>query len=133
MIKVTEDDFSIDEAVERVKNKEIGALAIFLGIARGVTKGKRVDKLYFESYKEIAERELERIEKEAMEEFDVKYVEITHRIGHLRPGEKILLISCASSHREEAFSSCKFVLEKLKKEVPIWKKEIREDGGFWVV
>ncbi|MDD1753987.1 MAG: molybdenum cofactor biosynthesis protein MoaE [Methanotrichaceae archaeon] len=128
MIEIAENDFSIDEIVNKAKQEEVGAIVIFLGIVRndGITS------MELESYREAALLELGRIRDEAVNKFGLKTADIFHRVGRLSVGDNIGLIVCSAAHRNEAFDGCRFILEELKARVPIWKKEILEDGTRWV-
>jgi len=128
MIEIAENDFSIDEIVNKAKQEEVGAIVIFLGIVRndGITS------MELESYREAALLELGRIRDEAVNKFGLKTADIFHRVGRLSVGDNIGLIVCSAAHRNEAFDGCRFILEELKARVPIWKKENLEDGTRWV-
>jgi molybdopterin synthase catalytic subunit len=128
VIDITEKDFSIEELMQRAGGEDVGAVVAFLGTVRD----DGIQTLELESYKEAALAELEAIEREAMSRFNLKSVEIVHRIGPLSVGEKIALIVCGAPHRKEAFEGCSYILEELKSRAPFWKKEIREDGERWV-
>ena len=128
MIEITENDFSIDEIVRNAKRPDVGAVVTFLGIVRD----DGISKLELEAYREAAVSELEGIRDEAVSRFDLKSVDIIHRIGSLDVGEDIALIVCSAGHRKEAFEGCSYILEELKARVPIWKKEIGSEGERWV-
>ena len=128
MIEIAEDEFSIEEMVQRARRIDAGAVVSFLGTVRddGI-RGMEV-----EVYREAALEELERIRDEAMESFDLISVDVVHRTGRLLVGDPIVLIVCAAGHREAAFKGCEYVLEELKRRAPIWKKEISDRGERWV-
>jgi molybdopterin synthase catalytic subunit len=128
MLKITEDEFSIDEIIRSAKRDNIGALVTFLGIVRD----DDIESMEVEAYGEAVIEELDRIKEEAKKRFDIKSVDIIHRIGSLSIGDDIVLIVCGAAHREEAFEGCRYVLEELKTRALIWKKEIREYGDSWV-
>ena len=128
MIKITKDDFSIEEVVRRAKRPDVGAIVTFLGTVRD----DDILKMELEAYKEAALPELERIRDEAFSKFDLKSVDIIHRVGSLNVGDNIALIVVSAGHRKEAFEGCAYVLEELKRRAPIWKKEFRKDGERWV-
>lgn len=129
MIKVTQEDFSVDEVIRSMKNGEMGALAIFNGIVREETDGRRVTRLESQAYKDMALNQLEVTRARAIEEFGVKDVAIIQRIGSLKVSENILLIVVGSAHSIEAFKACEFILRQIKKGIPIWLKEFTEDGS----
>lgn len=119
---ITEEDFSIDVLVRKMKKPEIGAIVTFLGVVReeGEIKGVEV-----EVYSEMAEEELEKLERDALEKFDVEEVEIVHREGSLKVGENIVVILVGAKHRKDAFRACEYLIDELKEKVTIWKKELK--------
>lgn len=133
-IRVQKEDFSADEEIKKakLKSKNIGGIVIFLGTAREFSKGKNIKKLYFEHYPGMAERKLEEIRKKAVRKFKLIDARIIHRYGEIKIGENIVLILAAGEHREEAFKACKWLIDALKKVVPIWKKEVTREGDVWV-
>jgi molybdopterin synthase catalytic subunit len=128
LIEITKDDFSIEEVVRRAKRPDAGAIVTFLGTVRD----DDILKMELEAYKEAALPELERIRDEAFSRFDLKGVDIIHRIGSLGVCDNIALIVVSAGHRKEAFEGCAYILEELKRRTPIWKKEFRKDGERWV-
>lgn len=132
MIKISDDDFSIDEVIFNTRRPSMGAVTMFLGTVRDMTKGNSVEKLEFEADKELAKTELEQIREESIEMFGVTDVSIIHRTGVLQPGENIVIIAVGAAHRDQAFKGCRYAIEELKKRVMIWKKEFHTDGSHWV-
>jgi cyclic pyranopterin phosphate synthase len=132
MIQVIEQDFSIDQVVSQTKRPEMGALVIFLGSVRNTSRGKDVEKLEFEADDQQAVKELERIRDEAIAKFAVTDVSVVHRKGTVQVGENIVVIVVGAPHRAEAFQGCRYVIERLKEVVPIWKHEFYEGGDHWV-
>ncbi|MDD4163051.1 MAG: molybdenum cofactor biosynthesis protein MoaE [Methanothrix sp.] len=128
MIKITEEDISIDEMMKRARSKDAGATVTFLGTVRD----DGIERMEVEAFGEAALAELEAIREEAMSRFGLKAAEVVHRTGTLAVGESIVAIVCSAGHREEAFSGCRYIIEELKKRAPIWKKEIARDGERWV-
>ncbi len=128
MIKITEEDFNIDELIGKAKHPDAGAVVTFLGIVRD----DEIIGMEIEAYTKQAMQELERIRDEALERFDLTSLDIIHRIGSLLVSDNILLIVCGAPHRKDAFATCEYVIDELKKRVPIWKKELSEGGGAWV-
>lgn len=131
MIKISDDDFSIDEVILNTRRPMMGAVVMFLGTVRNMTKGNPVKKLELEADHELAVRELEQIRQEVMDQFEVTDVSIIHRTGELHPGENIVIIAVGAPHRNQAFKGCRYVIEELKKRVMIWKKEFLKDGSYW--
>jgi molybdopterin synthase catalytic subunit len=132
MIKITKNDFSLDEVIQNLKQQNTGGVVIFQGVVRGESNGKRVDQMSIEVYEEMAITQLEDIRMEAMEKFPVQDIVIIHRYGDLQVGDNIVLIVIVAAHRASAFDACKYCIDELKVRVPIWKKEYTEDGEVWV-
>ncbi|MBM4236857.1 MAG: molybdenum cofactor biosynthesis protein MoaE [Euryarchaeota archaeon] len=132
MILVTKDDFSVDEILRKVKGERTGAVVAFVGVVRGEEEGRRIRRMEMEAYEEMAERELASLRQRAMEEFGLEDAVIIHRIGPLAPGDNIVLIVVSSAHRKEAFAGAQFLIDELKKVVPLWKKEFHAGGEEWV-
>ncbi|MBO3797834.1 MAG: molybdenum cofactor biosynthesis protein MoaE [Thermoproteota archaeon] len=132
MIRVTEDDFSIEEAASILRRVEVGAIVFFLGVVKGFREGEAVNEMIVEAYKEAAEAELEKIRREALERFGIIDALIIHRVGRLKPAENIVLVAASAGSRAEAFKACSWMIDEVKKRAPIWKKEITAKGGRWV-
>ncbi len=134
MISVQREPFDIAATIETVKktSSSIGASVIFVGTARDVSNGERIEWLEFEHYPGMAEKQLEALRAEALERFGVIEVAIVHRYGRIEIGEDIVLIVVAAGHRAEAFDACRWCIDELKKIVPIWKKEKTAGGELWV-
>ena len=109
-----------------------GALCLFLGVVRDHHQGRRVLRLEYEAYEEMALPLLERIEEEARRRWPVSALRIVHRLGPLEVGEASVAVAACSAHREEAFAACRWAIDTLKATVPIWKKEYGEDGAVWM-
>ncbi|HEX9288621.1 MAG TPA: molybdopterin converting factor subunit 1 [Anaeromyxobacteraceae bacterium] len=129
--RVVERPLTLDEVVAAVRAPGLGGVVTFEGDVRADTKGRKVLRLEYEAYVPMAERSLSRIAAEVEREHGAA-VAIVHRVGHLAPGEAAVVIACAASHRTPAFRACEAVIERLKREVPIWKREVFEDGTVWV-
>ena len=121
-----------NQCIERVRNPEAGGIDVFIGTVRNQTKGKKVIRLEFESYVPMAISEMHKIAKRAQEKWPVKRIAIHHRIGTLAIGDIAVVIAVATPHRKASFEACQFAIDTLKETVPIWKKEIFEDGEVWV-
>lgn len=122
---------ALSEVIDAVASPGLGGVVTFTGVVRGETKGRRVIRLEYEAYREMAERSLARIGESVAREHGVA-VAIVHRVGTLLPGDAAVVIACASAHRSAAFRGCEACIERLKRDVPIWKREIFEDGSEWV-
>jgi molybdopterin synthase catalytic subunit len=132
MIEITETDFSVDEVVNRIQTDEIGCIVTFVGIVRNNSYGKPVERIEIQIYEEMAVKQLDAIREEAISRFAIDDVSIVHRHGSLRVSEKIMMIAVGAGHRVEAFDACRYIIDSIKKKVPIWKKEYTPDGEFWV-
>ncbi|HSY37087.1 MAG TPA: molybdenum cofactor biosynthesis protein MoaE [Acidobacteriaceae bacterium] len=119
-------------AIERaIKSGADGAVCVFDGIVRDNTRGRRTLHLDYEAYEEMALQQMHLLRSEAIEHFAVRDVAIVHRLGRLTVGETSVFIAVASAHRGAAFDACRWVIDTLKKTVPIWKKEQFADGAAW--
>jgi molybdopterin synthase catalytic subunit len=122
---------SLAEVVDAVSGPGRGGVVTFTGAVRDASRGKRVLRLEYEAYRPMAERKLAQIGEAVAREHDA-VVSIVHRVGVLLPGEAAVVIACAAAHRTPAFRACEACIERLKKDVPIWKREVFEDGSEWV-
>jgi molybdopterin synthase catalytic subunit len=123
---------NIQSSIDWIMSPESGGIDIFIGTVRNATKGKKVTRLEFEAYEPMAIAELKKIAEQAYEQWPVQKVLIHHRTGILEVGEVPVLIAVSAAHRAAAFEACRFIIDTLKQTVPIWKKEIFEDGEVWV-
>jgi molybdopterin synthase catalytic subunit len=128
MIEITDADLAIGELIARAKRDDVGAVVTFLGTVRD----DGIERMVLEAYPEVAIEELQRIEREALERFEIASLDIVHRVGSLKVRDGIVLIVCAAGHRDAAFAGCRYAIEELKKRVPIWKKEFGPGGENWV-
>jgi molybdopterin synthase catalytic subunit len=130
MIAITEEDFNIDKILKDAKHPDNGAIVTFLGIVRD----DGIVGMEIEAYTDLALQELDKIEEEALERFDIRSLDVIHRTGTLSVSDNILLIVCGAPHRKDAFAACEYMIDELKKRVPVWKKELYKDGagGKWV-
>jgi molybdopterin synthase catalytic subunit len=117
--------------IEGLKQPEDGAVVVFDGVVRNNTRGRRSLYLEYEAYEEMALPQLEGLIARALSEFKIRDAAIVHRLGRLEIGETSVLIVVASAHRPAAFDACRWLIDTLKKTVPIWKKEYFEDGAVW--
>jgi molybdopterin synthase catalytic subunit len=109
-----------------------GALCLFAGVVRNENAGRNVTHLEYEAYEEMALEVFAKIEAEVRRRWPVSDVRIVHRLGRLEIGEASVAVAVASPHRAEAFAACRFAIDTLKHEAPIWKKEFFEGGACWV-
>lgn len=117
--------------LESIKQPEDGAAVLFEGVVRNNTRGRRTIYLEYESYQDMALKELGALVEQALAQFKVRDVAIVHRLGRLEIGETSVLIVVAAAHRGAAFDACRWLIDTLKRTVPIWKKEYFEDGAVW--
>jgi len=132
MIRITCDDFSVDEELIRIKKPSVGGIVTFVGTVRDSSEEGSVERMEIEAYTEMAERQLTIIRDEAQEKFAIENVLVVHRYGDLKVGDNIVLVAVSAGHREAAFDACEYVIDELKKRVPIWKREHTPSGGHWV-
>ncbi len=128
MIAIQTDDVDIGALISAAKKQGTGALVIFDGVVRD----DDIIEMELEAYQDIATQELEKIARDATRQFNLLHVDIVHRIGRLVVGENILIIVVAAGHRPQVYAGSRYILEEIKKGVPIWKKELTKDGGRWV-
>jgi molybdopterin synthase catalytic subunit len=132
MIEITYQPLDPERITSEVRRDTNGAVVTFLGTTRVFSEGKRVVKLEYEAYEEMALKKLEEVRQEMRAEFGIDDVAIAHRIGPVDIGQISLVVAVASPHRKEAFLACHKVVDRVKEIVPIWKKEVFEDGSRWV-
>jgi molybdopterin synthase catalytic subunit len=130
--ELTTESIDVGAVARRVVLPECGATVTLDGYAREWTRGRRTLYLVYEAYVPMAERELERLGREAHQRFEIAHIGIVHRTGRLEIGETSVVITVSAPHRRAAFEACEWAIRELKRTVPIWKKEIFEDGEVWV-
>jgi molybdopterin synthase catalytic subunit len=131
-IKLSVSTLNVQECIDWVMSPQSGGIDVFIGTVRNATKGKTVLRLEFEAYDKMAISEMEKLAQQALEKWPVQKVLIHHRTGVLQIGETPVIIAVAAAHRDAAFDACRYIIDTLKQTVPIWKKEIFEDGEVWV-
>jgi len=114
-----------------LKCADDGAALVFEGMVRNQTRGRKTLYLNYEAYEEMALQEMESLVEQALRQFQIRDVALVHRLGRLEIGETSVLIAVASAHRAAAFEACRWLIDTLKRTVPIWKKEYFEDGAVW--
>jgi molybdopterin converting factor subunit 1 len=130
-VKITWEKIDSPAVAEGIKRPEDGAVAVFEGIVRDHSRNRRTLYLDYEAYEPMALKQLEELAEKAVEQFAVRDVAVVHRLGRLEIGETSVLIVVASAHRAAAFDACRWMIDTLKKTVPIWKREYFEDGAVW--
>ena len=131
-IKILTEPLDIQQSIDGVMSSESGGIDVFIGIVRNATKGKRVVRLEFEAYEKMAVSEMQKIADEVVKRWPVHKILIHHRTGVLEVGEVPVVIAVSAAHRAAAFEACRYTIDTLKQTVPIWKKEVFEDGEVWV-
>lgn len=131
-IKILSEPLDITACLAAVTTDECGGEVLFTGTVRNKTQGKPVVRLEYECYNSMARKELKKIADYATEKWEVSHVVIHHRMGTLSIGDIAVIIAVGSAHRQAAFTACKYIIDTLKQTVPIWKKEVFEDGEEWV-
>jgi molybdopterin synthase catalytic subunit len=131
-IKLSVSTLNVQDCVDWVMSPETGGIDVFVGTVRNATKGKGVIRLEFEAYEKMAVSEMEKITQQSFAKWPVQKILIHHRTGVLQIGEIPVIIAVSAAHRDAAFDACRFIIDTLKQTVPIWKKEIFEDGEVWV-
>jgi molybdopterin synthase catalytic subunit len=129
---VVDRPLALQEVVDAVSGPGQGGVVTFSGAVRDVTRGRKVLRLEYEAYPEMAVKTLAAIGDQAARQWAGTRLAIVHRVGTLLPGELAVVIAASAPHRDEAFQACRHAIEALKRDVPIWKKEVYEDGDVWV-
>lgn len=132
MIELDKKPLDINKAIDHVSDGSVGGIDVFIGTVRNSTKGKRVIALEFEAYEKMAISEFEKILAQASKQWPIHKTAVLHAIGKKEIGDIAVVIAVSSAHRDAAFMACRYIIDTLKKTVPIWKKEIFEDGEVWV-
>lgn len=132
MFEIVHDILDVRTLAQKVASESDGAIVTFSGIVRGTNQGKKVLFLEYEAYTEMAVKMLRRIGDEVRATWGLESLHIQHRVGRLNVGETSVVIVVSSPHRDDAFAACQYAINRLKRIVPIWKKEVFEDGEVWV-
>jgi molybdopterin synthase catalytic subunit len=130
-VEITDAVISVAEIAAEIKAGPDGAVCVFDGIVRDNTRGRKTLHLDYEAYREMALEQMRGLAAEAVTKFGVRDVALVHRLGRLHVGETSVLVVVASAHRGAAFDACRWLIDTLKKTVPIWKKEQFVDGAVW--
>jgi molybdopterin synthase catalytic subunit len=133
-VRVQREDFDVGAEIARVSKEgsDVGGVASFVGIVRGGEGAGAIGAMTLEHYPGMTEKELARIEAEALSRWPISASLIVHRYGRLEPGDNIVLVVTASRHREAAFEACEFLVDWLKTKAPFWKNEEAASGARWV-
>ncbi len=132
LIRVTPDELNPGEAIAAVASPAAGAINVFLGVVRDNNLGRKVQYLEYDAYPSMAEKVMRELAGEAKERFGLEECAVLHRTGRLEIGETSLLIAVSCGHRAESFEAGHWLVNEIKKKVPVWKKEVWEDGEAWI-
>lgn len=130
-IRLTREPILAEPLVSAAKQGEDGAVVVFDGIVRNNSRGRQTLYLDYEAYEEMATKQMNELAHEAITRFSVRNIAIIHRLGRLNVGETSVLIIVASAHRRQAYEASRWLIDTVKKTVPIWKKEMFTDGAVW--
>jgi molybdopterin synthase catalytic subunit len=132
LFDLRESPLSLDEALAAVRHSSAGAVDVFLGVVRDVSAGRTVTRLDYQAYAPMARATLLRIGEEIAQETPGVHLCALHRVGSLVVGDVAVICAASAMHRAEAFSACRLLIERIKAEVPVWKRELGADGSSWV-
>jgi molybdopterin synthase catalytic subunit len=132
MLRLTAEPIVLDELLAAVADPKAGAVVVFIGMTRDNNEGRDVERLEYEAYAGMAEKELAKIAAEARERWAVARIAVVHRTGVVRIGMASVVIAVSSAHRDDAFAAARFTIDRLKQVVPIWKKEFFSGGAVWI-
>lgn len=131
LIKLVE-HIDLNEAYAYLNSPDAGAVNLFVGTVRNQTKSKEVVRLDFEAYDAMALKQMEHVANQAIQKWALVKVAVIHAVGVKEPGMPVVVVGVSSAHRDASFEACRFLIDELKKTVPIWKKEYFEDNSVWV-
>lgn len=132
MIAVTRATIRPEALVRAVRHPAAGAVAVFLGTTRNENAGRRVIRLEYEVFTRMAEREMRRLASGAIRRWRLRRVAMVHRVGRVPVGQTSVGIAVSAGHRDEAFTACRWLIDRLKEMVPIWKREHYRGGRIWI-
>jgi molybdopterin synthase catalytic subunit len=132
MLDLTEDPLDPGPVVEDVRHPGSGAIVIFLGVVRDEDHGRKVRYLEYDAYRSMAEKEMRKVGEEILARWPAARISMRHRFGRLEVGETALVVAVSAPHRGDAFEACRYAIDRIKEIVPIWKKEVWEDGEAWL-
>jgi len=131
--QVVDHPIDADEVIRRVQHPGNGAICVFYGVVRDhALSGRSTSYLEYEAFQEMAVAKMADIAEEIHHRWGIDRIAMTHRVGRLAIGEPSVVIAVGTPHRKQAFDACEYAIDRLKEEVPIWKKEIGPDGEEWV-
>ena len=133
MVSITEHPIDVQAILGSVHTLHSGAVDCFIGTIRNKSHGRQVNAMEYTAYVEMAEKQMREIEDEMRQKWMLHNIALMHRIGLLQVGDIAVVTAVSSAHRAEAFEACRYAIDRIKAVVPIWKKEIFEEGNAWVV
>ena len=131
LIENAPDHLESDTLRSKMDTDGCGSIVSFLGLTRGIDDGVEVHRLEFDAWSEKLPEVLHGLASQAIEQFGAHSIAMSHRTGVVLPGENIVCIHVASAHRKEGFDACSWLIDELKTQAPLWKKEVRADGAYW--
>ena len=131
-IQIKDTPLDQNDCLKAVEDGAAGGTVVFVGTVRNQTKGKKVVRLEFEAFEPMAIKEMTKIAEQITDQWKALHVSIHHRVGVLDIKEAAVIIAVSTPHRKAAFEACEYAIDTLKETVPIWKKEVFEDGEVWV-
>lgn len=131
-LQISDTALDVMACIHQVSSPASGGIDVFIGTVRNTTQGKTVVRLEFEAYQSMALRKMRHLAEQAFQQWPVQALAIHHRTGVLQVGEVAVVIAVSAAHRAAAFEACRYAIDTLKQSVPIWKKEVFEDGEVWV-
>ena len=132
MVRIQREPIETDLLLRDVRSDADGALTLFVGTVRDHNRGRAVRQLEYQAYAEMAEERMARIEAELRQRFEISDVALVHRVGRLAIGEAAVAVAVSAAHRDAAFEACRHAIETLKRDVPIWKREVFDGGEAWI-
>lgn len=133
MVELTNNTIDSEAALRQVSSSEAGAVVLFLGTTREFTGDRQTESLDYECYDQMARNQLEQLEQQARQRWPIVGCLLMHRLGHLELGEASVLVAVSTAHRRDAFEAAQWLMDRIKQDVPIWKKENWTDGTTeWV-
>ncbi|MEW6270471.1 MAG: molybdenum cofactor biosynthesis protein MoaE [Thermodesulfobacteriota bacterium] len=132
MLRLTAEPIAIDDLLAAVADPRAGAVVLFIGTTRDNNEGRQVERLEYEAYADMAEKEIAKIAAAARERWPIAKIAVVHRTGVVPIGMASVVIAVSSAHRGDAFAAARYTIDRLKEVVPIWKKEFFEGGAVWI-
>jgi MoaE-MoaD fusion protein len=130
-VRIVRETINTEQTLSAMKRGDDGAVVVFEGTVRNQTRGRRTLYLDYEAYEDMALQQMQSLAAQALQQFQVRDVAVVHRLGRLEIGETSVLIVVVSAHRAAAFDACRWLIDTLKRTVPVWKKEYFVDGAVW--